>query len=218
MGNIDASGIIGALLATLSGAVVALFTGYLAAGREAARERRLLANARALLALEVRSNRDALTAFWHTVTVLGASQSEGEHAATGITWAGQAAGSPVPIADPVDQLAAMYAGGLATYSLPAWSTTRWHGIEPRTVAALSADEVIALDRLYRALREISDLYSRIATITPSDWSDLQKNVGGRFWNRDLARDRTPLFARLGAAVAYACDAPDPLPGAFITDR
>jgi hypothetical protein len=204
MPNIGLPDIIGALLATLSGVIVALFTGYLSAGREAAQERRLLANTRALLALEVRSNRNALAVLWRTVTALGASPPTSEN--------------PAPPNDPVEQLAAMYAGGLPTYALPAWSTVRWHGIEPRTVAALSDGEVVALDRFYRALREVTDLYGRVVTITPDDRTELEKSMGGRFWNLDLARDRKLLFARLGAAVANVLDTPDPLPGAIGTDK
>jgi hypothetical protein len=207
LSDINQSDIIGALLATLSGVIVALFTGYLAAGREAARERRLLANARTLLALEVRSNRNALTAFWRTVSVLGEGASRREDGAAG----GQAT-------DPVESLAALYAGGLASYTLPTWSTIRWHGLDPRTVAALSPREVAALDSLYRELHDVSDLYSRVSTITPTDWADLQKNASGRFWNVDLARERKQLFSRLNAAVVRVLDAPDPLPGAIAPQK
>jgi hypothetical protein len=207
LGNINQSDVIGALLATLSGVIVALFTGWLSAGREAAEERRLLANARTLLALEVRSNREALRAFWHTVSALGDGASKSEDAA--------ASGQP---ADPVEQLAALYAGGLATYTAPSFSTVRWHGLEPRTVAALTPREIAALDGLYRELRDVTDLYGRVTTITPSDWAELQKNVGGRFWNLDLARDRKQLFSRLSAAVVRVVDAPEPLPGTVGTGK
>jgi hypothetical protein len=155
---------------------------------------------------------------WRTVTALDAGQPESEDPAADSPQADWAPGAPVLPTDPVEQLAAMYAGGLPTYALPAWSTIRWQGIEPRTVAALSAGEVAALDRLYRSLRDVTDLYGRVATITPDDWNDLQKNMGGRFWNLDLARERKLLFARLSAAVARVLDTPDPLPGAITTDK
>ena len=205
--NVNQSDVAGALLATLSGVIVALVTGYIATGREAAKERRLLANARMLLALEVRSNREALTAFWRVVSALGS----GTRSSDGI------AAPPSP-SDPAEQLAALYAGGLTSYSLPSFSMVRWHGLEPRTVAALTPREVMALEGLYRELRDVSDLYGRVTTITPDEWSDLQKNVGGRFWNLDLARERKQLFSRLNAAVVRVIEAPEPLAGAVAREK
>jgi hypothetical protein len=180
---------------------------YLSAGREAARERRLVANTRALLALEVRSNRVALATFWRTVTALATSQPASD-------------GTP---AEPVkpgswEELAAMYAGDLVSYTLPTWSTIRWHALEPRTVAALSDSEVTKLDSTYRALRDITDLYRQVATISAEYRAELQKNVGGRFWNLDLARDRQALYTRLRAAVARVLDVDDPLPGVIVSGK
>lgn len=204
MPNINQSDVVGALLATLSGVIVALFTSYLSSAREAARERRLLANTRALLALEVRANHEALAAFWRTINALGAGQAAS---------ASETSGDPA-----VDRLAALYDRGLASYTLPVWSTVRWQGIEPRTVAALSAKEVLALDGFYRGLGDTSDLYNRVATITPEDEARLRQNMGGRFWNLDLARERQALFARLNAAVTHVLDGADPLANASTSGK
>jgi hypothetical protein len=212
MGTIGPSDVLGALLAAISGVAVALFTHYLGLGRDAAKERRLLANTRALLALEVRSNRDALAAFWRTVTTLG-NEPRAVDAPEDLEPLPQASGKPIQ-PDPVQDLASMYANGLVTYALPLWSSVRWNAIEPRTVAALTAAEVAALDGLYRALRDVTDLYARVATITPDEWADLRKNVGGRFWTLDLARERQRMYARLTDAIARVLDAADPLPGAI----
>ncbi len=117
-------------------------------------------------------------------------------------------------ADSVEHLAGMYENGLLTYTLPVWSFVRWEGIEPRTIAALTSSEVTKLDALHRTLRDITDLYSQVVTVTPDDWTELRKNVGGRFWTLDLARERLPLFIRLSASVARTLEMPDPLPGAL----
>jgi len=196
MGAFGPPDVVGGLLAALSGVIVALFTHYLSLRREAAAERRLRANTRALLEMEIRSNRTALGDFWRTVNALGAKSPPAD-------------GTPIP-ADSVEHLADMYANGLISYTLPAWSTVRWEGLEPRTVASLHTGEVYALDGMYRALADVSDLYGRVTKLTAEDLSELRQNVDGRFWHRDLARERQPLFARLSAAVARVLDAPDPL--------
>jgi hypothetical protein len=193
MGQFGVSDVLGSLLAALSGVVVAIFTHALSLQRDAGKERRLLANARTLLALEVWSNRAALRAFWEPVNGLDAARHPAES---------------------VEHLAGMYENGLLTYTLPAWSFVRWEGIEPRTIAALTSSEVTKLDALYRTLRDVTDLYSQVVTVTSDDWTELRKNVGGRFWTLDLARERLPLFIRLSAAVARTLEMPDPLPGAL----
>lgn len=199
------SDFIGALLAMLSGVVVALFTNYLSGRRDAARERSLIANTRALLALEWRSNRNALAAFWQTVMALAQPAPAKD-------------GAPAEPVKPgsAEELARLYDGGLLTYALPAWSSVRWNAIEPRTVAALSDSEISTLDGLYRTLRDITDLYSRLITVTPEDRAELEKNMHGRFWMNDLARDRQVFYDRLRAAVSRVIEAIDPLPGAIPT--
>jgi hypothetical protein len=72
--------------------------------------------------MEIRSNRTALGDFWRTVNALGVKGSLAD-------------GTPIP-ADSVKHLADMYANGLISYTLPAWSTVRWEALEPRTVASL----------------------------------------------------------------------------------
>jgi hypothetical protein len=199
MGKFGPPDVVGGLLAALSGVIVALFTHYLSLRREADAGRRLRANTRALLEMEVRSNRTALGDFWRTINALGAKSPPAD-------------GTPIP-ADSVEHLADIYANGLISYTLPAWSTVRWEALEPRTVASLHSGEVYALDAMYRALADISDLYGRVTKLTAEDLAELGKNAGGRFWHLDLARERQPLFARLSAAVARALDAPDPLSAA-----
>ncbi len=67
--------------------------------------------------------------------------------------------------------------------------------------------------MYRALADVSDLYGRVTKLTAEDLAELRQNAGGRFWHRDLARERQPLFAHLSAAIARVLDAPDPLSAA-----
>lgn len=206
MGSFTPSDALGALLAALSGVIVALFTSYLEGRRAAAGELRMLSNARALLALEVRANRAALTDFWKTITALAipdpqdsdAPVEQGKPAAPG-SW---------------EELTVMFRNGLASYSAPTWSTTRWNGIEPHTIGALSPSEMLALDNLHRALDTITDLYRRLSVITPAD----EAKYDGRFGVNRLASYRLPLYIRLRAAVSQVLDMPDPLPGAVPTGK
>jgi hypothetical protein len=210
MGDFSPSDALGALLATLSGVIVALLTHYLSVRREAARERRLLNNARALLALEVHANRAALLAFWRTITALATPKpgesdapADAEHPAAPGSW---------------EELAMMFKHGLAGYSAPTWSTVRWQHVEPRTIGAFNSSEIITLDGVYRVLREVTDLYHLLSAVTPTDQAEYAKNVGGRFWFNDIARDRLALYARLRAAASQILDMSDPLPDATPNDK
>jgi hypothetical protein len=210
MGDFSPSDALGALLATLSGVIVALCTHYLSMRREAARERRLLNNARALLALEIRANRAALVTFWRAITAL-ATPKPGESDAPADAERPAAPGS-------WEELAMMFKHGLAGYSAPTWSTVRWEHIEPRTIGAFESSEVITLDNVYRVLGDITDLYHLLSVITPADQAEYAKNVGGRFWFSDVARDRIALYTRLRAAVSQILDLPDLLSDAIANDK
>src|SRR5258707_1859534 len=126
MGTFGPPDVVGGLLAALSGVIVALFTHYLSLRRGAAAERRLRANTRALLEMEIRSNRTALGDFWHTVNALGVKGSPAD-------------GPPIP-ADSVEHLADMYANRLISYTLPAWSSARSDGLLPPPAALLRSGE------------------------------------------------------------------------------
>lgn len=170
----------------------------------------MLNNARALLALEIRANRAALVAFWRTIAALvtpkpGESDApaDAEHPAAPGSW---------------EELAMMFKHGLAGYSAPTWSTVRWRHIEPRTIGAFSPSEISTLDSVYHVLGDIAELYHLLSAITPADQAEYAKNVGGRFWFNDIARDRLALYTSLRAAVSQILDMSDPLPDAIPANK
>jgi hypothetical protein len=62
----------------------------------------------------------------------------------------------------------------------------------------------------RALKRITELYSSLTTLTSDDKTELEKNMGGRFWVNDLARDRYPTYDKLAAAVQQVTGMPSPM--------
>ncbi len=186
MGDATQTTLLGAAIAAASGVVVALFTYALSLWHEARLDRRLRRNTRTLLALEVESNRSALRAFWTTINALDTE--------------------PYPPED-ARHLTAMFSSDLLTYALPEWSVVRWHHLAAKFLPALRSKELLTLDTLYRDLDTVRDLHTRLVTMTPENWADLRRNMDGRFWANDLARERMPFYTRLAASVTRVLDAP-----------
>lgn len=141
---------------------------------------------RAVLALEVASNRGALEGFCRTLDAL-----DKERKPPGTE----------------EHLASMAFGGLLSYTLPNWSVVRWERLPPQAYAALTAGELAALDAIYRDLRGIADLYARLVTLTPQEMEELGKD---RFWYNRYAGWRSGIYARLAQVVARVLAAGDPL--------
>jgi len=188
MNNTTIGDIGGVFLASVSGVIVALVGQYLQVRHENENLRRLFLSARRLLALEVENNRASLDAFWHTINGLDAEQHK----------------------DSTEHLAAMLYGGLLGYELPHWSFVRWERLEAETFAAFGEKELAGIDQMNRALRRVTELYSSLTTLTVDDKARLEKNMGGRFWGNDLARDRYPTYDKLADAVAQVVAAPSPM--------
>jgi hypothetical protein len=168
--------------------LVALLADYLQARREDRNTRQLYASARRLLTLEVDNNRAALSTFWTTINRLDAEQHK----------------------DSTEHLAAMYNNGVIGHELPLWSFSRWERLEADTFAAFGDKELAGVDQMNRALKSITELYSSLTTLTSDDKAQLEKNMGGRFWVNDLARDRYPTYDKLAAAVQQVTGMPSPM--------
>jgi hypothetical protein len=175
-------------VAAVPGVVVALLSQYLQQRRENVNQRRLYASARRLLALEVGNNRTSLDAFWRQINGLDAEHHE----------------------DGTEHLAAMYYAGVVGYELPQWSYYRWERLEADTFAAFAEKELASIDQMNRALKSITEYYGSLITLTDSDKAELNKNVSGRFWGNDLARERYSTFTKLAAAVQQVIGAPSPM--------
>jgi hypothetical protein len=175
-------------VAALPGVVVALLSQYLQQRRDNVNQRRLYASARRLLALEVNNNRTSLDAFWGQINRLDAEHHE----------------------DGTEHLAAMYYGGLVGYELPQWGFYRWERLEADTFAAFAEKELAGIDQMNRAFKSITEYYGSLITLTDSDKAELNKNVSGRFWGNDLARERYPIYSRLAATIQQATGAPSPM--------
>jgi hypothetical protein len=180
--------ILSIFIASLPGVLVAFLANYLQARREDRNTQRLYASARRLLTLEVENNRTALSAFWTTINGLDAERHE----------------------DSTSHLTAMYYNGVVGYELPLWSFSRWERLEADTFAAFGEKELAGIDQMNRALKSITELYSSLTTLTSDDKAELEKNMGGRFWGGDLARDRYPTYDKLAAAVQQAIGVPSPM--------
>jgi hypothetical protein len=180
--------ILGIFIASFPGVLVALLADYLQARREDRNTRRLYASARRLLALEVENNRTSLSTFWTTINALDAERHQNS----------------------TEHLAAMLYGGLVGYELPIWSFSRWDRLEADTFAAFSEKELAGIDQMNRALKSVTGLYSLLTTLTADDKAELGKNVGGRFWGNDMARDRYPTYDKLATAVQQAIGVASPM--------
>jgi len=168
------------IIASFPGVIVAIFTYYLALLRDAAQARRLIANTRILLSMEIENNRQALDTFWQDLAAFGQQGTAGAEAT------------------PQNQLAAMARGGMLDYTPPNWSFTRWERVFPQVVATLSPKDVAAIDSAYRDLRSIADLFKKLVTLSPEERQYL--DGGQRFWYNRFPDLREQTFARLSEAV------------------
>jgi hypothetical protein len=175
-------------IASLPGVLVAFLADYLQARREDRNTQRLYASGRRLLTLEVENNRSSLSTFWTTINRLDA---EGHQ-------------------DSTEHLSAMLYNGLFGYELPLWSFSRWERLEADTFAAFGEKELAGIDQMNRALKSVTELYTSLTALTTDDKAELSKNMGGRFWGNDLARDRYPTYDKLAAAVKQVIGVPSPM--------
>lgn len=179
-------GVIALVAAAVPGILVALFTNYLNVRREDDQARRLIANARVLLGMELENNRQALDTFWREINDM---DKEGVAEA------------------PQSHLAGMAAGGLLGYAAPHWSFTRWERIFPQVVATLEPKQVAEIDQTYRDLRGISELFEKLVTVSPEERQSLDRD---RFWYNRYADMRRATFERLSALVTRASAVRNPM--------
>jgi hypothetical protein len=188
--GIDLSVLLGVAGAALPGVLVALIAQYLTQRRESQRQRRVNANTRMLVALEIDANRSELASFWRTINELDTQhRDEGAEA----------------------HLAAMAESGLLGYSLPAWSARQWEHLSSQAVGALSPQEITKTYALYADLRALGDLYTQLLTIPPEEKDEYTHGGSGqRFWYNYFAGRRVGLFERLRQTVQRVLDAGVPL--------
>jgi hypothetical protein len=186
------NGLLALVGAAIPGVLVALVAQYLAQRREDRQERRLGANARALLALEINANLEALRDFWRAINDLDA-----EHAGEGAEA----------------HLAAMAQAGLLSYALPIFDDTRWKKLPPQALATLGEREVERVYRLYGDLAALTDLYRNVVTLSPEEEKEYAGGgSGGRFWYTYFAGRHVRSFERLEAVARRVLDAGNPLSG------
>lgn len=181
-------GVIALVVAAVPGIIVAIFTNYLNVRREDAQARRLIANARVLLGMELENNRQALDTFWREINGM---DKEGVAEA------------------PQSHLAGMAAEGLLQYAAPRWSFTRWERIFPQVVATLEPKQVAEIDQTYRDLRAISEVFEKLVALTPEERAELDRD---RFWYNRYADWRGTMFERLSALVTRASALRNPMAG------
>ena len=178
----------GIVAASVPGLLVALVTQYLALIHEARTARRAVANALALLGLEMERNHDVLKEFWTGINALDTASSREETA---------------------NHLAAMAAGGLLGQTLPHWSFLRWETATPEAIGALDKKDVEKIDQIYRNLRTVTDLFTQLVTLEPEERAQLEHD---RFWANRYADMRSGTFERLGKVVDSVLFANPPLTG------
>jgi len=186
-------GVLALVGAALPGVLVALLAQFLAQRRENQQERRLAANARALLALEIAANLAALRDFWRTINDLDTERTgEGAEA----------------------HLAGMAAHGLLGYSLPRLGDVRWKKLPPQALAVLGEREVEKAYALYRDLDAIAALYAQLVTLSPEEEKEYAGGgSAGRFWYNYFAGRHIRSFERLDEIVRRVLGAGNPLGGA-----
>lgn len=176
----------GIIAASVPGILVALVTQYITLIHEARTTRRAIANALALLGLEMERNYDVLKEFWAGINALDTEQSREETA---------------------NHLAAMVAGGLLGQTLPHWSFLRWETATPEAIGALDKKDVVTIDQLYRNLRTVTDLFTQLVTLQPEERAQLEHD---RFWANRYADMRSGTFDRFGKVVESALSTELPL--------
>lgn len=162
-------------LAAVPGVLIALLAYQLQVRRENQLDRQASLNGRKLLELEIEGNRSALALFWQEINDLDAEKAEVSSEA---------------------HLTAITQGGFLTYPLPHWNFTRWHHAQPSWLAILDEKEVELVDRFYRNLELVTDLHTRMVTLTPKEQEFMQRD---NFWAKrytDLRKDQYPRFVEL----------------------
>ncbi|HEY7349115.1 MAG TPA: hypothetical protein VH599_12450 [Ktedonobacterales bacterium] len=173
-------------LAAVPGVLIALFVHQLEVRRYNQLEERANQNARKLLSLEIQSNRASLASFWQEINDLDTEKAE-------IT------------SD--EHLTAITEGGFLTYPLPHWNFTRWQPAQPSWLVIVSEKEVELVDRIYRNLELITDLHTRMVTLSPQEQELMAHD---RFWASRYASMRNRLFPRLVEVVNQTLAARNPL--------
>ena len=174
-----------ALLASLPGVLVALLTYWLSIWRERRRLQQQQTNVRALLSLEVESNRAILRQFWDDINRLDKERD-------------------TPGRSAFEHLAGMAAGGLLVYARPTWSYVRWERFPSDALGGLGEAEAQAVDTMYRDLRAIGERYDKMLTIDPEERALLDKD---RFWVNRFADGRVRAFEQLNQIVNHALATP-----------
>lgn len=180
-------------LAAVPGVLIALLVQQLDIRRYNQLEAQANRNARKLLSLEVESNRAALAAFWQEINNLDAEKAEG-----------------------VDEhLTAITEGGFLTYPLPHWNAIRWQPAQPSWLVIVNEKEVELIDRFYRNLDLITDLHTRMVTLSPQEQELLSSD---RFWASRYASMRNRLFPRLVEVVNHTLAVENPLNRQQVIER
>jgi hypothetical protein len=187
-GDATTSDVTGIILAAIPGVLVALLAQALSQRADARQARRLETSARAMLALEVESNRETLSSFWRTINQLDADAKDTES---------------------VEHLAGMTYGGLLTYVAPSLSTVRWDHLAPEVYGAFTAKEILALDSFYRGLSGVSELYGRLVKLNAEERAELDKD---RFWYNRFADWRIVTFKHLSQTATQTLGVGNPLKG------
>jgi hypothetical protein len=185
--NLSAA-IIAFLVAAIPGIFIALLADRLDANREEKERQQKTANGRMLLVLEIKGNYDALNRFWHDINVLDKENKP----------------------DLEQHLAAMAQNGFLAYALPEWSYVRWEEANPTWLAGLTAKEIAQIDQIYRDLKQIRTLYTRLVTISPQEQEMMSHGSSARFWYNTYANMRSGIFPLLDETVRRVLAQRDPL--------
>jgi len=180
--------IIAFLVAAIPGIFIALLADRLDANREEKERRQKATNGRMLLALEIKGNYDALNRFWHDINVLDKENKP----------------------ELEQHLAGMAQNGFLAYALPEWSYVRWEAPSPHWLAGLNEKEIAQLDQLYRDLKQIRTLYTRLVTISPQEQEMMSHGSSARFWYNTYANMRSGIFPLLNETVQRVLTQRDPL--------
>ncbi len=181
--------VLGVAGAALPGVLVALVAQYFTQRRENQQQRRVNANTRMLVALELDANRTELASFWRTINELDAEHRDGAEA----------------------HLAAMAQNGLLGYTLPAFSFRQWEHLSSQAAGALSPREIEKTYAVHADLRALGDMYARLVTIPPEEMKGyISGGSQERFWYNYFAGNRVGLFERLQQAIQRVLDAGNPL--------
>ncbi len=171
--------------ASLPGVIVALLTYWLTTRRANLDARRAGDNARALLALEMDNNADALRRYWDQIHRLDKTFVPG---------------NPMTDDQLKEHLAAMAtAGWVGGYVLPKWSFVRWDGFPATALGGIDPKQLTEIDSAYRDLRALGDNYDKFMYISPEERTYLD-TMGGRFWAQRFADARVEMYKRLDAQV------------------